>query len=85
MTSGSRKKYFYTDIPKIIRKYEEYESGANVPDRVTVHECLCGKGTVEHHSIPGFDDDYFDIQCAECNKKYSYICQSGYQWEIYLS
>ena len=78
-------KIIYTDIPKKISYREEYEKGANVPDQITVYKCLCGKGTIEHHNTPGFDDDYFTIECPACKKKYSYISRSGYQWQIYLS
>ena len=70
----------YKKIPKVIERYtKDCES-------VAVHECFCQKGRIEHHRIPGFDDEWFEIHCPECKKKYQpYIDQSGDQWIVYKS
>lgn len=70
---------------KIIEKKEIYEDGANVPDCITVHKCFCGKGCIEHHVTPGFDDNYFVICCEKCEQEYDYICEIGYEWEVFLA
>ena len=76
--------YEYVKIPKIKNKRTYYEEGANVPTYVDEHECLCGKGTIEHHRVPGFDDDFFVILCEKCEERCRYVEISGYQWKIYL-
>lgn len=65
---------------------ETYPDGANTPTTVTTHRCFCFfslRGGIEHHRTPGFDDDFFVITCPRCRKKYDYITQSGYDWEIF--
>ena len=64
---------------------EEYAEGANHPTTVTVHRCFCGifsRGRIEHHRVSGFDDDFFVIACPRCRKKYDYISEMGYEWEV---
>ena len=73
----------YKKLTKIIAKREEYEDGANVATHVDVHRCFCGLGRIEHHHTPGFDDDFFLIKCLICKRRYRYLCQSGYKWEVY--
>ena len=62
---------------------EDLPKGANVATRVTAYKCLCGKGRIEYHIVPGFDDDYFVIKCPACSKKIRYMTWSGYDWKIY--
>ena len=52
--------YEFVKIPKVLGKKEYYPDGANVPTQCTVHRCLCGKGTIEFHCVPGFDDEWFE-------------------------
>ena len=70
-------------IPKILKKYEEYEDGANIPTYVTVYKCPCKKGRIKHYRIPGFDDDYYTIECPVCDKKYDYVTRCGTDFELY--
>ena len=77
--------YEYIKIPMIIEKREYYPQGANAPTLCTVHKCFCGNGTVEHHRVPGFDDEWFEFQCKKCDQKYEpFIDQCGPQWKVYL-
>ena len=75
--------YEYVKPTEKIEYKENYEKGANVPDQVTVYKCFCGKGTIEYHNVPGFDDSFFTIVCKSCNKKYRYIDWCGYEWKVY--
>ena len=78
----------YKKIPKIIKKTEYYQDGANTPTRVDVHKCFCllGKGTVERHYVPGFNDEWFEIKCKKCEKKYEpYIDRCGDKWTLYFA
>ena len=74
----------YKKIPKLIERKEEYAKGANVPTEIEVYTCFCGKGTIEHHRVPGFDDDFFVIECRECEKKYSYVERVGNELRVYI-
>ena len=72
-------------IPKLLSKREVYpEPDANIPTLIDVHRCPCGKGTVEHHRVPGFGDDFLDIICPECDEKYKYAEVIGYTWRLYF-
>ena len=76
----------YKKIPKIIEKREYYPDGANTPTLVNVHKCFCilGKGTVEHHRVPGFNDEWFEIKCKRCEKRYEpFIDRCGDRWMVY--
>ena len=76
--------YEFVKIPKVLEKKEYYPDGANVPTQCTVHRCLCGKGTIEFHCVPGFDDEWFEIKCLKCEKKYEpFIDRCGPQWKVY--
>ncbi len=78
----------YKKIPRIIRKKEYYPEGANTPTLVNVHKCFCllGKGTIEHHRVPGFDDEWFEIKCKKCEKKYEpFIDRCGDKWKLYFA
>lgn len=80
--------YIYKKIPKIIKKKEYYPDGANAPTMVDVHKCFClfGRGTVEHHRVPGFNDEWFEIKCKKCEKKYEpFIDQCGDMWQLYFA
>lgn len=78
--------YKYIKIPRIIEKREYYPDGANAPTLVNVHECFCKKGTVEHHRVPGFNDEWFEIKCKKCEKKYEpFIDRCGSEWKVYLA
>ena len=68
---------------KVLEEKEVYADGANVPTLVKVHKCLCGKGTINYESIPGFGESYFVINCPRCDKKYQYIELCGYEWKVY--
>lgn len=77
----------YKKIPKIITRKEYYPDGANTPTLVNVHRCFCKirKGTIEHHMVPGFNDEWFEIKCKKCEKKYEpFIDQSGSEWKVHL-
>ena len=76
--------YEYVEIPKIKNSKAVYEDGANVPTYIDEHECLCGSGTIEHHAVPGFSDNFIHIRCEECKKRCRYIEISGNRWKIYL-
>ena len=76
--------YEYRSIPRMLEEKEVYPEGANAPTRVTVYECLCKKGRIEYHCVPGFGDDWFEIRCKACEKRYTYIERCGYQWRVYL-
>lgn len=69
---------------KIIRTKTLYPDGANSPTHIDVHRCFCGLGKIEHHSTPGFDDDFFVIKCPICRSRYSYVDQCGYEWNVVL-
>ena len=75
--------YEYKKPTEKIENKEVYEEGANTPDQVTVYKCFCGKGTIEYHNIPGFDDSFFWIECPHCEEKYRYIEWCGYEWKVY--
>lgn len=68
---------------KTLNKREDLPKGANVAVQITEYKCLCGKGKIEYHTVPGFDDDYFVIECPTCDKKIKYMTWYGYDWEIY--
>ena len=73
----------YVAAPRIVKEKEKYEKGANVPTHITVHKCLCGWGRIEHHRVPGFDDDWFEIKCLFCKLKYHpFIDQVGDEWLV---
>ena len=79
--------YKYKRIPKVKKERVYYENGANVATEVTVYKCLCflGWGRIEHHRVPGFDDDWYEIHCPICKRKYhSFIDQIGQEWKVYL-
>ena len=74
----------YQKIPKIVEQKEYYPQGANIPTQLTVYECFCGKGKIEYHRVPGFDDDWFVFRCCKCEKKYQpFIDQCGSEWKVY--
>ena len=74
----------YVSVPPLKEEKECYPDGANCPTKVKVYECLCKKGEIEYHRVPGFDDDYFVVTCKVCKKRYRYICFSGpFKWEVY--
>ncbi len=78
--------YEYKPIPKVIEEKEYYPKGANCPTQVTVYECFCKKGRVEYHRVPGFGDEWFEIRCPKCKRKYEpYIDRCGYEWKVYLT
>ncbi|MBQ7373912.1 MAG: hypothetical protein IJW64_05060 [Clostridia bacterium] len=62
---------------------EHLPNGANVAERIAEYKCLCGKGIIEYHNTPGFDDSFFYVKCPTCSKKIKYMTWSGYDWEIY--
>lgn len=73
-------------IPRIVKRTEYYPEGANTTTLLTVHKCFCffGKGRIEHHRVPGFNDEWFEIKCKKCEKKYEpYIDQIGDEWILY--
>ena len=73
------------EIPKIIERKEYYPKGANMPTSINVHECFCKKGTIEHHYVSGFNDEWFVIKCPNCKRKYQpFIDRCGYEWKVYL-
>jgi len=72
----------YKVIPEVIGEREYFPEGANHPTSVKVHKCFCGKGTIEHHTVSGFDDDWFEICCPECDAKYGLILQEGNRWKV---
>ena len=77
--------YEYKKIPKIIEKREYYEDGANIATQVTVHKCFCKKGTIEHHRVLGFNDEWFVFCCPACEEKYyPFIDQCGPKWKVYF-
>ena len=76
--------YEYIKIPKLKASREFYEKGANVPTYIDVYDCFCKKGTIEHSRVPGFDDDYITVNCAQCRKKYKYIERVGSDFKVYL-
>ena len=76
--------YKYKRIPKVIERKDYYPDGANCPTQVTVHKCFCRRGTIEHHCVRGFGDEWFEIKCKKCEEKYSYIELVGYEWKVYL-
>lgn len=73
----------YVKPTKKIKCREYLPEGANVAEQITEYKCLCGKGKIEYHDVPGFDDKYFDIVCPVCSKKIKYMTWVGYDWEIY--
>ena len=75
--------YKHVKPTKRIENKEIYASGANVADNVAYYECFCGKGVIEYHNTPGFDDSFFVIECPLCKKKYRYIEWCGYEWRVY--
>lgn len=75
--------YEYKKPTEKIESKEIYEDGANVPDQVTYYKCFCGKGTIEYHNVPGFNDSFFWIECPHCENKYRYIEWCGYEWKVY--
>lgn len=78
--------YEYKKIPKIIEQREYYPNGANTPTLVTVHKCFCKKGTIEYHRVPGFNDEWFEIKCPTCEKKYEpFIDRCGNEWKVYFA
>ena len=77
------KKEYVTPTKKIARR-SDMPDGGNVATVVDVYECFCGCGTIEYCTVPGFDDEYFVIQCPKCKQKVGYIEWSGFDWAIYL-
>ena len=75
--------YEYVKPTEKIEVKEIYEKNANVPDQITFYKCFCGKGTIEYHCVPGFDDRFFYIECPYCNKKYRYMDWCGNEWKVY--
>jgi hypothetical protein len=76
----------YLPVPRLKGEEQRYPDGANCPTLVRIYECLCKKGEIEYHRVPGFDDDYFVVKCTACDKRYRYICFSGPStWEVYES
>ena len=75
----------YVKIPKLIERRSYFEDGANIATEVEVHKCICGKGRIEHHYVPGFDDDWYEFLCEDCEGKYHpFIDRSGKEWIVYL-
>ena len=74
----------YREPTELIEKREDYEDGANVPTMIDVYKCFCGLGRIEHHRVPGFDDNYSIIKCLICKSKYRFIDTAGHKWEIHL-
>ena len=67
----------YFDIPLVKSEREEGET------LITVYECLCGKGEIEHHWVRGFGDEHYRILCTRCKRKYEpYITRIGDEWEV---
>ena len=75
--------YEYKDRPEQIGKRQYLPEGANCPTEVTIFRCFCGGGSVEHHRVPGFGDDWFEICCNECSKNYSEIRVEGNRWKVF--
>ena len=71
-------------IGKIINSVVEYEKDSNVPTYITEYKCVCGNGKISHYRVPGFDDNFFRIECKICNQKYDYIEQIGNEFELYF-
>ncbi len=67
---------------KIIKQYQEYQDGANVPTTVTEYECPCGKGKVVYEKVAGFGDTYAYIACEECKKQYNIVTGCGHLWQL---
>ena len=52
----------------------------------TSDQCFCRRGTIEYHYVPGFNDDWFEINCERCEEKYdSFIDRCGDKWKVYLA
>ena len=67
-------------IPRVIG-HEERDG-----THVRIHKCFCRRGTIEYCYVPGFNDDWFEIVCPRCAKKYEpYIDQCGPVWRVYLA
>ena len=72
--------YIYKKIPRVIRREERDYT------QVAIHKCFCRRGTIEHCRVPGFDDEWFEILCPRCAKKYEpYIDQCGPMWRVYFN
>jgi hypothetical protein len=67
---------------KLISKEERYPDGANSPTLHYVYECACGKGRVERVRVIGFHDEYTQIECRACAKRYEIRSGFGYAWEF---
>ena len=76
--------YEYKNGTAHIKRYDKYPRGANVPDMINEYECFCGKGKIVHHRTPGFDDDFAEIKCRSCSKKYRYLERCGDGWNVYI-
>ena len=71
-------------IPKLISREEYYPDSANCPTVREVYKCFCKKGKIERHYIPGFDDEYFEIKCPVCRRRYhDIIDRNGDEWIVY--
>lgn len=71
------------EYKKPTEKIENNDVKADTYEQVTYYKCFCGKGVIEYHNVPGFNDQYFCIECPHCEKKYRYIEWCGYEWRVY--
>ena len=60
--------YDFLPIPPVIERTEYYQDGANSPTVKTVHMCICSRGTIEHHNVVGFGDEWYEIRCPKCRR-----------------
>ena len=62
--------------------YTTYPHGANCGTEHTLYRCACGWGFIEYVCVPGFDDDYAEIRCLRCRKKYDVDYGYGARWSL---
>ena len=73
---------FNSDNAKLISSKDVYLGGANCPTYHYEYECPCKKGKVIYERVPGFNDDYAQIKCSNCAKKYDIRYGCGHAWEL---
>ena len=75
----------YRSVPvkKPLSQKVVYPDGANAPTVKTRYRCACGLGRLLHVCVPGFDDEYYEIKCLFCRRKYDYVSRVGYNFEYY--
>ena len=72
-------------LPRRLRSRDKRPRGANCATTVTVYKCFCGFGRLVHSRVPGFDDEWFELKCRKCNKKYTSIIDwCGDELRVYL-